>query len=108
MITEATACVAQLRDLLECAWPGVLAAAAKPFESTNWCAALAVVLDRCGGHPERLARAGLARFEAAVRRELPRWGGSRRRRAIIEAVFIALVDPTGVMTQRRGALERAR
>ena len=49
-----------------------------------------------------------ARFEAAVRRELPRWGGSRRRRAIIEAVFVALVDPTGVMTQRRGALERAR
>jgi transposase len=108
LITEATACVHQLRDLLECAWPGVLAAAAKPFESTNWCAALAVVLDRCDGRPERLSRLGLARFEAAVRRELPRWGGSRRRRAIIEAVFVALLDPTGVMTQRRGALERAR
>jgi transposase len=108
LITEATACVGQLRDLLECAWPGVLAAAGKPFESTNWCAALAVVLDRCAGRPERLAPGGLARFEAAVRRELPRWGGSRRRRAIIEAVFIALVDPTGVMTQRRGAFERAR
>ena len=98
----------QLRDLLECAWPGVLEAAAKPFESSNWCAALAVVLDRCAGRPERLARLGLARFEAAVRRELARWGGQRRRRAIIEAVFVALVDPTGVMTQRRGALERAR
>ena len=108
LVTEATACVQQLRDLLECAWPGVLCAAAKPFESTNWCAALAVVLERCDGRPERLARPGLARFEAAVRRELPRWGGSRRRRAIIEAVFVALVDPTGVMTQRRGALERAR
>ena len=107
LITEATACVAQLRDLLECAWPGVLAAAAKPFESTNWCAALAVVLERCNGHPERLNRQGLARFEAAVVRELPRWGGSRRRRNIIEAVFVALVDPTGVMTQRRGTLERA-
>jgi transposase len=108
LVTEATACVQQLRDLLECAWPGVLAAAADPFESTNWCAALAVVLDRCDGQPERLARGGLARFEAAVRRELPRWGGSRRRRAIIEAVFVALVDPTGVWAQRRGALERAR
>jgi transposase len=109
LITEAIACVAQLRDLLECAWPGVLEAAAKPFESTNWCAAVATVLDRCAGRPERLARLGLARFEAAVvRRELPRWGGSRRRRAIIEAVFSALVDPTGVLTQRRGALERAR
>ena len=108
LVTEATACVAQLRDLLECAWPGVLEAAAKPFESANWCAALAVVLDRCAGRPERLRQLGLARFEAAVVRELARWGGSRRRRAIIEAVFVALVDPTGVWAQRRGALERAR
>jgi transposase len=51
---------------------------------------------------------GLARFEAAVCRELSRWGGQRRRRAIISAVFSALVDPTGVMAQRRGALERAK
>jgi transposase len=108
LVTEATACVQQLRDLLECAWPGVLEAAGDPFDSTNWCAALAVVLDRCDGHPERLARGGLARFEAAVVRELPRWGGSRRRRAIIAAVFTALVDPRGVMAQRSGTLERAR
>lgn len=108
LVTEATACVQQLRDLLECAWPGVLAAAANPFDSTNWCAALSVVLDRCDGQPQRLARGGLARFETAVRRELPHWNGSRRRRVIIEAVFVALVDPTGVWTQRRGALERAR
>jgi hypothetical protein len=44
LVTEATACVQQLRDLLECAWPGVLAAAASTVDSTNWCAALAVVL----------------------------------------------------------------
>ena len=103
LVTEATACVAQLRDLLECVWPGVLEAAAKPFDSANWCAALAVVLERCNGCPERLARLGLARFEAAVVRELPRWGGQRRRRPIISAVYSALVDPRGVMTQRRGA-----
>jgi transposase len=108
LITEATGCMAQLRDLLECAWPGVLEAAAKPLESSNWCAAMAVVLDRCAGRPERLNRLGLARFEAAVRRELARWGGQRARRAIIAAVFVALVDPTGVWAQRRGALERAR
>jgi transposase len=108
LITEATACVAQLRDLLKCAWPGVLEAAADPFGSTNWCAALAVVLERCDGRPQRLARGGLARFEAAVLRELGRWGGTRRRRSIIEAVFTALVDPRGVMAQRPGALERAR
>jgi transposase len=108
LVTEASACVQQLRDLLECAWPGVLAGAADPFGSVNWCAALSGVLDRCDGRPERLHRGGLARFEAAVVRELPRWGGSRRRRAIIEAVFVALVDPTGVWAQRRGALERSR
>jgi transposase len=108
LITEATAGVQQLRDLLKCAWPGVLEAAADPFGSTNWCAALAVVLDRCDGRPQRLARGGLARFEAAVIRELPRWGGTRRRRAIIDAVFTALVDPRAVMAQRPGALERAR
>jgi transposase len=59
LITEATACVQQLGDLLECAWPGVLGAAAQPFESTNWCAALAVVLDRCAGHPERFGPDGV-------------------------------------------------
>jgi transposase len=95
LVTESTACIQQLRDLLECAWPGVLEAAADPFDSTNWCAALAVVLERCNGHPERLARGGLARFEAAVIRELASWGGSRRRRSIIAAVFTALVDPRG-------------
>src|SRR5258705_8495038 len=55
LITQATAGVQQLRDLLECAWPAVLAAAAQPFESTNWCAALAVGFDRCNGHPQGLA-----------------------------------------------------
>jgi transposase len=51
LITQATRCVQQLRDLLECAWPAALTAAAEPFDSTNWCAALAVVLDRCDGDP---------------------------------------------------------
>jgi transposase len=106
LVTEATACVQRLRDLLDCAWPGVLDAAGDPFRSANWCAALAVVLARCDGHPEKLARRGLARFEAAVVGELPRWGATRRHRGIIEAVFVALVDPTGVWTQRRGVLER--
>jgi transposase len=69
--------VQQLRDLLECAWPAVMAASVSQFDSTNWCAALAVVLERCNGDPHRLARLGLARFTAAVRRELPRWGGQR-------------------------------
>jgi transposase len=107
LVTEATACVQQLRDLLECAWPAVLSASVRQFDAMTWCAALAVVLQRGDGHPERLARWGLARFEAAVRRELPRWGGKRVRRRIIGAVFAALTDPAGVSVQRRGALERA-
>ncbi|AYE95640.1 hypothetical protein C0J29_13380 [Mycobacterium paragordonae] len=106
LITEGTACVQQLRDLLECAWPAVLGASVRQFDSAIWCAALAVVLQRCEGRPERLKRLGLARFEAAVRRELPRWGGNRSLRRIIVAVFVALTDPAGVSAQRRGALER--
>ena len=50
-ITEATACVHQLRDLLECAWPGC-GVGGQTVRVRNWCAALAVVLDRCNGHPE--------------------------------------------------------
>jgi transposase len=107
LIAEATACVQQLRDLLECAWPAVLDAAVAPFDSTNWCAALAVVLQRCSGDPRRLARLGSARFDAAVRRELPRWGGQRLWRRVVAAVFTALTDPAGVAAQRPGALERA-
>jgi len=108
LITQATRCVQQLRDLLECAWPAVLDAAASPFDSTNWCAALAVVLERCDGDPRRLARRGRDRFSGAVRRELPRWGGQRLWRPIVGAVFSALSDPAGVLAQRRGALQRAR
>lgn len=106
--TESTACIQQLRDLLECAWPAVLGAAAQPFESMSWQASLAVVLQRCNGDPSRLRRMGWERFAAAVRRELPRWGTTRWFSAIVRGVFDALAGSTGVAAQRRGALERAR
>ena len=96
LTTEATAAVNQIRDLLECAWPAVLAASGSPFRSVTWCAALAVVLDRCAGDLSRVRRLGPARFTAAVRRELPRWGGRRPCLRIIRAVFAALADPVGV------------
>jgi transposase len=99
--------VNQIRDLAECAWPTVLAAAGSPFRSVTWCASLAVVLDRCAGDLSRVRRLGLDRFTAAVRRELPRWGGIRPRLRIIRAVFAALADPAGVTAHRPGALERA-
>ena len=96
----------QMRDLLECAWPAVLTAAAQPFKSHTWCAALAVVTDRCDGDPARLRRLGISRFERAVRRELPRWQAHRPCGRIVDGVFAALADRTGVRVQRRGILER--
>jgi transposase len=62
---------------------------------------------RCGGDLSRVRRLGLARFTAAVWRELPRWGGIRPCLRIIRAVFAALADPAGVTAHRPGALERA-
>jgi transposase len=83
-----------------------LEAAAQPFKSMTWCAALAVVTDRCDGDPARLRRLGITRFERAVRRELPRWQGDRPCGRIVHAVFTALADQTGVTVQRPGILER--
>lgn len=108
LIVEATACVQQIRDLLECAWPASLTAAAQPFGSMSWQASMFVVLDRCDGDPARVRAMGWTRFAGAVRRELPRWGTTRWFSAIVRAVFDAASDETGVATQRIGALERAR
>jgi transposase len=107
LTTDATGQVNQLRDLLECAWPAVVAASGAPFRSSTWCAALAVTLDRGAGDLARVRRLGAARFEAAVRRELPRWGATRPCLRIVRAVFAALADGAGVTAHRPGALERA-
>jgi transposase len=107
LTTEVTADVQRLRDLLECAWPAVLAAAGDPFRSKTWCAALSVVLDRCAEGLQQLHNRGADWFEAEVRRELPGWGGHKPRRPIIGRVFAALTDPAGVAAQRPGALEHA-
>jgi transposase len=50
---------------------------------------------------------GWRRFQAAVRRELPRWGGQRVTWRIVRALWEAATDDTGVVEQRHGALERA-
>ncbi|MFL5910196.1 MAG: IS110 family transposase [Gaiellaceae bacterium] len=107
LVTDATAGVQQLRDLLDCVWPAVLAAAGSPFRSASWQASLAVALDRAGGDLSRVRRLGEARFTAAVRAELPRWGATRPCLRIVAGVFAALSDPAGVTAQRPGALERA-
>ena len=106
LIEEATGQLQQIRDLLECAWPAVLDAAAQPFNSASWCATLDVVLARANGDPARLQRLGPARFEAAVRRQLPRWGKRRVCLRIVRAAYAALADSTGVAAVRRGVFER--
>jgi transposase len=75
---------------------------------------MTVLLDRVGtsGDLSVIRRWGWNRFAAAVRREPPRHGATRRYSTIVRAVFDAATDPAlaaaGVADQRAGALERAR
>ena len=114
LVVEVGAARQQVQDLLECAWPAALSAAAQPLDSKSWLAAMTVVLDRVGasGDLSVIRRWGWTRFAAAVRRELPAHGTSRWYSAIVRAVFDAAVDPVqvnvGVADQRAGALERVR
>lgn len=97
----------RIRALLECAWPAALTAASDPLESTTWRAAMAVVGSRCtDGDLASVRRMGWGRFEAAVRREVPRWGGQRVTWRIARSLWDALCDTTGVFVHRHGALER--
>jgi transposase len=107
LVTEQVAQVQQMRDLLECVWPAALDAARQPFKSMTWRAALAVALDRAGGDLSRVTRLGRRRFDAAVRRQLARQGAVHPWQKIIDAVFAACADLTGVTGLRPGALERA-
>lgn len=114
LVTDATAAIQQVTDLLECAWPAALQAAGKPMKSKSWLAAMTVLLDRVGstGDLAVIRRWGWNRFAAAVRRELTRHGATRWYSKIVKAVFDAAVDPdlatAGVTGQRPGALERTR
>jgi hypothetical protein len=106
LVTEATSCQQQIADLLGCCWPGALASAAKPLESTTWLACLSVVVD-AGADLSTLAATGLDAFTTAARAQLPRFGVTRLYHRIVRGFFAALTDPAGVSAQRPGALERA-
>jgi transposase len=101
----------QVRDLLECAWPAVLGAAAKPLDSASWLAAVTVALDRiaASGDLAVIGQWGWEQFAVAVRHQL---GATRWYSAIARAVFDAATDPAhsriAVAAQRAGALERVR
>ena len=106
LLVETVAQMQQIRDLLECVWPAAREAAAQPFRSRTWVAALRVVVERDGGDLERTRRLGAVRFEKAVRREITRLGGKKPILRIVRNVFAALVDEAGVIAHRHGALER--
>ena len=105
-VADVTSCMQQAGDLLGCAWPEPLAAAARPLESVSWLAGMAVIAGRCCGQPSRLRKMGYEKFLAAVRRELPRWGGKFVRHSIVAGLWEALAGTGGVAAQRPGALER--
>ena len=114
LVRDAGSARQQVRDLLECAWPAALSAAARPLESANWLAAVTVVLDRvaASGDLAVIRRWGWTRFAAAVRRELATHRATRWYSPIVRAVFDAATNPDaagiGVLPQRAGALERVR
>jgi transposase len=107
LIAAGVAQIQQVRDLLECVWPAALTAAAQPFRSTTWAAAMHVILDRDCADLDRTRRLGPARFEQQVRREITRRGGQKPCLRIVRKLYAALADRAGVIADRRGALERA-
>jgi transposase len=106
LVADVTSCMQQAGDLLGCAWPAPLGAARRPLESVTWLAGMAVITGRCCGQPGRLRKMGYEKFLAAVRRELPRWGGKIVRHSVVKGLWDALADAGGVAAQRPGALER--
>jgi transposase len=90
-----------LRDLLECAWPAVLRAAADPLDALTFRAAMTVAT-----HPDDIAAMEFEAFAAAVTAELPRWGGQRRNLRILRAIHAAARAPGGVSAERDAAAER--
>lgn len=108
LVTRAGSARQQLRALLECAWPAVLAAAAKPLDSTTWQAAVQVVVDRAvdGDLAGFRRRTRWVRFSAAVRKAVRELGGQRVCWRIARGVYDALTDPAGVPSQRPAVVER--
>jgi transposase len=98
-VTAARQC---LLDLLECAWPSVLGAAAQPAESLTWRAALTV-----SASPRVIAAMSLGEFTTAVRRQLPAAGGKRISRRIAVAIHAAAAAPGGVEAEQDALAERA-
>ena len=102
LVRRAVAAREQVRDLLECAWPAVLEAAADPLESLTWRAALGVSAD-----PAVIAGMSEQQFLAALRERLVALGGQKVWRRIAVAVHAAAADPGGIAAERDAIIERA-
>jgi transposase len=107
LVEASSACRQQLRDLLEVAWPAVLATAADPLESATWQACLQVALARCDGDLAVVHALGQDAVTAEARAVLGAFGAKRICQRIAAGVYAALASPAGVAAQRPGALERA-
>ena len=85
LVADIVSCMQQAGDLLGCAWPA-------PLGSGGAAAGVGDVAGRDGGDHgpvlrgsgRRLREMGYDKFVAAVRRELPRWGGKFVRHSIAE------------------------
>ena len=78
----------RLRDLLECAWPAVLAAAADPLDAITWRAALAVSAD-----PARSSPWASTPSPRRCARSCPAGAAQRRNLRILRAIFAAAQTP---------------
>lgn len=102
LLVRSTAARQTVRDLLECAWPALLATAAKPLESATWRAALAVSAD-----PAEITAMSIEGFTAALRAQVRADGGQRVCLTIARAIHAAAAAPGGIAAEREAALERA-
>ncbi len=102
LLVQATVARQGLRDLLECYWPALLAAATKPMGSATLRAVLSVSTG-----PRVIAAMDERAFASAVSGELPRWGARRCSRRVLRAAFAAARAPGGVTSEVPAAAERA-
>jgi transposase len=102
LLVRATAARQCLRDLLECAWPALLEAAAKPLDSATWRAALAI-----SASPAAIAAMSEQEFLAALRAQVRAAGGQRVCHRVARAIHVAAGRPGGIAAERDAALERA-
>jgi transposase len=108
LVRAGTASVLRIRDFLSVAWPSAPSAAAQPFKSRTWLAAVETVTRECGSDPGKLAGLGEEAFAGLVRGALPGWGGQRITLRIVRSVLAVLDDPDAVAWARRGRFRRIR